>query len=299
MTVIASMKEFAITCHKILKSDRDVNIACAGFTGEGKSCFITHLLTEYSKISCMPFSFKSNLTWNREELLTWIDGDKKSKSNDKGLKKGQMPEYSPIGVDELFTLFFKRNWYDNGQIEAISTLNMCRDRHLLIAGGIPNFWDLDGAFCNRIRFYIYIPTRGKAWIFEQENNPFASDPWNKSQNKSNFRRYKVPYKMPNFICEIKYNNWSFEEKKAYYLVRNTKRLHANDKQVKEKIEKYKDIKEQRDKLIRILINQNHDLYNNHKEFCDKNNITKLKLKDISNNLGLSIEAIRLINMGKL
>lgn len=298
MSIIVSMKDFAKTSHQILLSDRDVNLGVAGFTGEGKSCFISQFLKEYSKIAGVDFNFHNNMTWNRKELMTWIDGDKKSKIVD-GLRDGQKPEFTPIQVDELFTLFFKRNWYEDGQIEAISTLNMCRDRHLLIAGGIPNFWDLDGAFCNRIRFYVYIPSRGKAWIFEQENNPFSTDPWNKTHNKQNFRRYKVPYKLPNFICEIHYDDWTPEEKKDYYAVRNTKRLQAGVKEKKEKIEKYRDIKEARDKLLRILINSNHDLYNNHQAFCKLNNISKLTLKALSEHIGLSIEAVRLIVMGKL
>lgn len=271
---VKSLDFFAETIHKLAISDRDINIGCSGATGEGKSCFLTKLFKVYSKYSGISWGF-NNMTWSRKELLGWIDGDKKNKVK-------QLPEYSSILVDELFMLFYKRNWYDEGQIDAIGTLNMCRDRHLLIGGNIPNFWDLDTAFSTRIRFYVYIPFRGVAWVFEQENNPFSNDVWNRSKNEKMFRKhFKKPYLIPNFLCEIHYPDWTPKEKEEYYNVRNTKRLTALDVNKVEKIERYKDIKEQRDKLIRLIFNDNKKLTN----------------KDMAEVLGISGEAVRLIREG--
>lgn len=267
------MSFFAETLYKLSQSDRDVNIGVSGFTGEGKSCFLTQLFFEYSKISHIPWTFE-HMTWSRKELLGWIDGTKDNKIE-------QLPEGSAILVDELFMLFYKRNWYDEGQIDAIGTLNMCRDRHLLIGGNIPSFWDLDGSFSSRIRFYIFIPMRGIAWVFQQENNPFAVDVWNRAKNEKAFRRMTDPYLLPNFLCEIHYPDWTPSQKREYYKVRNSKRLLALDTNQKEKIEKYRDIKRQRDELIRLLMNTNK----------------KLKLKDLSDLIGISKEAVRLIKEG--
>ena len=178
-------------------------------------------------------------------------------------------------------LFYKRNWYDEGQIDSIGTLNMCRDRHLLIGGNIPNFWDLDGAFTSRIRFYAYIPRRGVAWIFEQENNPFSLDVWNRAKGERTFRKFKTPYLLPNFLTEIHYSDWNPKEKKRYYEIRNKKRITAIDGSKKEKVERYKDIKSQRDKLIRTIFNMDKSLKN----------------KDIGALVGLSTSAIRMIREG--
>jgi len=270
---IKTMKFFAETIYKLSLSDRDINIGVGGFTGEGKSCFLTQLFFLYGKISSIKWNF-DKMTWSRKELMGWIDGDKKNKIK-------QLPEYSSILVDELFMLFYKRNWYDEGQIDSIGTLNMCRDRHLLIGGNIPNFWDLDTAFTSRIRFYVYIPFRGVAWVFEQENNPFSNDVWNRSKNEKTFRKYKTPYLLPNFLCEIHYPDWTAKQKIDYYHIRNTKRLTALDVNKDEKVERYRDIKKQRDNLIRMLMNTN----------------SKLKNKDISEVLGISTEAVRLIKEG--
>lgn len=248
---VITVTEFATVIHKLLRSDRDVNLGIGGMTGEGKSTFATGLQKEYAKVSNTSWDF-SRMTWDREELLTWIDGKPDSKvDRSTGLRDGQLPEYSAILPDELLPLFYKRNWFDDDQIDAVSTFNMCRDRHLFVAGNIPSFWDLDSSFLKRIRFYAYVPERGRVWIFEQENNPFAEDPWNRSENKKTFRKKKNPYHCPNFLFEIHYDDWTPSEKEEYLKIRNNKRLQAT-KRGSKGIEKYKDIKEQRNKLITLI-----------------------------------------------
>ena len=229
-------------CHDILRSDRDVNIGGSGMTGEGKSCFYTQLLKEYGKISGTYWGF-DRMTWSRKELLEWIDG------------KDRLPRYSSILADELFLMFYRRNWSDEGQIDAIGLFNMCRDRRLLIAGNIPQFWDLDGAFQSRIRFYSFIPKRGKAWIFQQETNPFTNDVWNTRINQKIIRRYGNPYKCRNFLFEVHFNDWSPEEKKEYYDIRNSKRKvgMAEQKTDKKEKETFPHLREARNNLILRLI----------------------------------------------
>lgn len=276
---IETLDGFAKIIHRLLNSDRDVNIGVAGFTGEGKTTFISQLLKNYSKISGTYWGF-DRMTWSRKELMKWIDGEKKSKAK-KGLKEGQLPEYSSILADELFPMFYRRNWYEEEQIDAIKTFNMCRDRHLLLAGGIPNFWELDGGFINRIRFYVYVPKRGIAWVFQQENNPFCNDNWNVLENKKRFRKKKNPYNISNFICEIRFPDWSPKEKKEYYKIRAVKRVAAIDQNKSEKTERYTSIKAQRDELIRLVINK----------------IEGITHKDIAEVLGISKAAVSMIYNG--
>lgn len=252
---VITVTEFATVIHKLLRSDRDVNLGIGGMTGEGKSTFATSLQKEYARVSNTSWDF-SRMTWDREELLTWIDGKPDTKEDrSTGLREGQLPEYSAILPDELLPLFYKRNWFDDDQIDAVSTFNMCRDRHLFVAGNIPSFWDLDSSFIKRIRFYAYVPERGRVWIFEQENNPFAEDPWNRSENKKIFRKKRNPYYCPNFLFEIHYDDWTPSEKDEYLKIRNTKRLQATKRGGKNN-EKYKDIKEQRNKLILLIYDIN-------------------------------------------
>jgi len=217
---LMSVKGFATKIHKILLTDRGVNLGCGGFTGEGKSTFTTLLEKEYSKVSNTKWDF-SHMTWDRKEMMKWIDGEGKE-------KKGQLPEYSAILPDELFHMFYRRNWFMTSQIDAISTFNMCRDRHLLVAGNIPNFWELDTGFTNRIMFFVYIPRRGTAWVFQQDDNPFIDDPWNRRVNSKLFKRYGNPYKCKNFLCEIHFPDWDEQEKKEYLKIRNQKRLLKNN-----------------------------------------------------------------------
>lgn len=274
---IESLKTIAKNIDKLLISDRDVISVVGGMTGEGKSTFMGKLMIEYEKLHKKKWSF-DNITWSREELETWIDGD------DKGKK--QKPEYEAILVDELISLFFKRNWYESPQKGAIELLNKCRDRHLFIGGNIPNFWDLDSSFLSRIRFYFYIPLgRGKAWMFQQEDNPFTNDKWNVNENRKIFRKKKSPYRCPNFVCEIRFDDFTIEEKKKYLQIRNTKRKNTEQQSKRQRIERYGKIKQQRDLIIRELFKSNEKLTNS--------DVSDILHKELSS------EAIRLIRVGAL
>lgn len=287
-----SLDGFATIIYKMLRSDRDNNIVVGGFTGEGKTTLDIQLIKAYCRVAGVPFSFENNITWQREELLAWIDGKADTVAGKDGLRPEQKPEYTPILVDELFLLFYKRTWFDSAQIDAVATLNMCRDRHLLILGNVPNFWDMDGAFLSRVRFYVYVVKRGVAWVFEQEANPFTADPWNRNANKMLFRRLKSPYRMPNFVCELEFTDLSPDEKAEYLRIRNIKRVMAVQNK-DPKRERYTRIKGQRDELIRLLFDVNERLG---KEFKGVG-LRKLSNKGVAALLGISEEAVRKARIG--
>lgn len=304
MKAVETLAAFAEIIFQFLKSDRDVVVGVGGFTGEGKSTFTTKLQKEYAKVSGTPWGFH-RMTWSRDELLKWIDGKEGSEPGPDGLREGQLPEYSAILPDELFTMFYRRNWYDDDQISAIATFNMCRDRHLFVAGNVPDFWDLDTGFVKRVRFYVYIPERGRAWIFQQENNPFATDPWNISENRKSFRKKKNPYSIKNFVCEIHFPDWDPEEKKQYYRIRNEKRLLAIKEGKKKKRDRYANIKGQRDNIMRSWVDYmaltKKEIIKLCCESCKKalKKTTKpLSDKVIGEVVGMSSEAVRLIKGGQ-
>jgi len=250
-----------------------VIVGTGGFPGGGKTRFSDALLREYCEIADTYYDF-DRMTWSRKEVLKWIDGEGKE-------KKGQLSEYSGIHIDELFAMFYKRNWYEKDQIDAITVLNMCRDRHLLLCGNIPGFWELDGGFTSRVMFYVFIPRRGTAWVFEQEVNPWSEDPWNRLDNKKKFRKTKNASHATNFVCQIHYDDWTTDEKKRYYKIRNEKRTHAIKQNKSEHVERYGNLKQQRDTLLRMVFLANK----------------KLTLKDVADTTGLSISAVRMIREG--
>lgn len=215
----ATIKQFAVTLAKMGKSDRYNLMGVGGFMGEGKSCFLTQLADEYSKLVDTPYKYSENITWLRDELLEWVDGKNEDKTKQKS-------EYSAIVADEFISMFYKRNWYKEGQKDAVELFNKIRDRHLFIGGAIPNFWDLDKGLLANITYYVFIPERGRAWVFDQENNPFATDTWNVDANRKLFRKSKTPYKCPNFVVEILFNDWTPKDKERYYKIRNTKRINT-------------------------------------------------------------------------
>lgn len=246
MAIKEDINSFAKTIYKLLKSDRDVTMGVAGFTGEGKSTFLIQLQKAYAKVAGHKYKLSNNITWSRQELFKWIDGDKKG--------VGKKPEYTPINADELISMFFNRNWQEDKQIESIEKLNKCRDRHLFIGGNVPVIWQLDSALLTRLRFYGYIPRgRSRVWIFEQEDNPFSKDPWNIAENQKVFRRHKSPYKCPNFVCEVDYEDLNPEEKKEYLQLRNTKRLNTELQNKENRVLPFKKLLSQRNALIRWLM----------------------------------------------
>lgn len=278
MPLIESVEKFAKTIYEVAKSDRDVTLGCGGFSGEGKSVFLIHLCKAYSKLSNTKWTFKNNMTWSRDELFKWIDGEGEQHT-------GRKPEYTAINADEFVSMFFNRNWYEEKQIQAIEKLNKCRDRHLFIAGCIPVFWQLDTGLISRIRFYVYVPRgRGRAWVFQQEDNPFSKDAWNTAQNLKDFRKKRNPYSLPNFVCEIQFDDLDLKEKEEYLEVRNTRRLNTELQNTRDSRERYSKIKRQRDSLIREMFDVRPDLkYNDISEVMDET---------------LSVEAIRMINEGQ-
>lgn len=250
-----SVYKFAGLVWDIIQSDRDVIVGAAGFTGSGKSCLFTKIFQAYSQLSGTYWDF-DRMTWSNKELLKWIDGEGPEKT-------GQLAKNSGILVDELFRLFYRRLWYEKTRITTLSVLNMFRDRGLFVGGNIPNFWDLDPAFQNRVRFYIYVKERGHAWVFAQEENPFTADPWNVNENRKTFRKYKNPGRINNFVMSLYWDDWSPTEKEEYYEIRNKKRLTAEDeyKDQEEQKEKYTQIKKQRDTLILELFRREKKLTN--------------------------------------
>jgi len=223
-----SMNKFATFIYQILKADNQVLIGVGGETGRGKSTFLSQAFYEYGKVSGQGWGFE-NMTWSREELMKWIDGENRDDTPDPetGLRKGQKPQYSALMPDELIHMFLVDNRFDKEQQRAIMTLNMSRDRHLVIGGGVPNFWSLDSKSRDRFTMYVYIRRRGEAWVFVKEDNPFSKDLWNQRLNETSFRKNpNKPEKSPNYLCHVEFDDWEGDLREQYYAIRNEKRLKA-------------------------------------------------------------------------
>jgi len=272
MTKLENIRQVAKTIHEALHSDRDVNVAFGGMTGEGKTTCMWALYKAYCHVTGKEIDMNC-MTWNRDEMLKWVDGDKEG--------VGRLPEYSSIIADELISMFYKRNWYEDEQKAAIELFNKCRDRHLLIMGAVPNFWDLDSGMLSRFRFYVYIPYRGVAWVFQQENNPFAADQWNITDNRKVFRKQRVPYRCPNFLFEFRFDDFTKDEKKQYLQLRNTKRRDTENQNKKPKEEKYRNIKSQRDESIRMAYETGKYT---HKQISERVGIAQGHISEVCNGL---------------
>jgi len=265
-----TMNDFAKTIAAILKTDRWVFLVSDGDMGEGKSCFTSKLAQKVAQYTNTDFSYDDNMTYSRKELKKWIDGDN---------GKGQKPEYSTILADEIISMFFKRNWYDKDQIDGIELLNKCRDRHLCVMGNLPDFWDLDKGIYAAITFRVHIFERGIAWVFRKDRNAFTLDKWHRVHNEKVLKKGKYnPAPCLGFVCAIKFDDWSAEEKTHYYKVRNEKRKGTEGQRAKD--ERYTDIKNQRNILIRLVLKDVKDMNcTNLAELIGLHNSTIQKIKE--------------------
>lgn len=242
-----TIKELAATIAKTNKNDYYSLVVCDGRMGIGKSCFLTQLAEEYSKIMNVPYSYEQNVTWLRQEMVEWIEGKENGKE--------QKPEYSAIVADELISMFYKRNWYKDEQKDTVELLNKIRDRHLLLCGAVPNFFDLDKGFLNNVTFWVHIDRRGIAWVMQQERNMALADKWNERDLVKLVRKGRgTPYNSINFVAEIVYPDWTATDKKKYYAIRNEKRINTEGQNDKRNVQHSRAVT-QRNHLIRYLVNK--------------------------------------------
>jgi len=258
--VFESINEFADLCIGLQDKNQSPTIAVAGFKGIGKSTFSIQLYKAFCKKKGIPFGF-DRLTWSRQKLLTWIDGDKKAAADPiTGLRPGQLPKKSFIIADELFKMFYKRQWYASGQQDALAVLNTCRDRNLLMVGCNPNFFALDKDFRDTIMFYVFIQDQGLAVVYEQEGNAFTTDQWNADENKKLIRKYKKDAsRLPNYLCQFHFPDLPDDEKIAYEALRNQKRIDEMNEQPTDKVSKITKASKQRDDVIKIVKRLHPDL----------------------------------------
>ena len=247
---VESIKSFAKIISGISQTDRWVFLVCSGDMGEGKSCFTDKLSREVAKLNKTHFSLKNNMTYSRKDLKKWIDGEGPE-------KKGQKPECSVVLADEIISMFFKRNWYDYKQIDGIELLNKCRDRHLVILGNVPNFWDLDSAIYPIVTFWVHIHERARAWVIRKDPNPFTSDKWHRKENEKIFNKNNNPYKCHGFVCEIHWPDWTNDERADYYSIRNVKRINTEGQ--RGNVERYANVKNHRDNAIRYVFQIKPDI----------------------------------------
>lgn len=235
-----NVKQIAEFIADVLKSDREGIIVVDGDKGEGKSVLMAQICAATAPLTGTTFSFKDNMTWQRKELKAWIDpGDE------------QKPEMSCIIADEIVSMFLAREWFDADQIDAIKLLNMCRDRHLLVCGALPNFWELDKAFRSQVRYWIHVERRGVGWMFEKSHNPGARDKWMQREIEKAYVKHGNPSKAPNFVCRVLWDDWDKWTKARYLRIRNTKRVGVeNQRRVPVRI---REVTAQRDRLIRFAI----------------------------------------------
>lgn len=222
---VTTIPAFAKLIVDVLESDRDMLVVISGYVGVGKSVFNYQLLVEATQqirergLSKEVWNPVKNLLFNREEFKEWVENT---------------PEYTACGADEAVGIFYARDYHDESQIALLKKLDRVRDKHLVMSLLIPNFFHIDKHIRDsRVMYWIHIDSRrGKgatgyahAFIFQKDDNPMTTDPWNLNVNRRRWSLGKIS-ESPNYVGEIVYKDMHPAIYAIYKKIKDAKRTIA-------------------------------------------------------------------------
>ena len=213
----------------VLVSDRDMVLVISGYPGVGKSV-LNYLLAvsiteELRKrgMTTKAWNPVKNLLFHREEFKNWVE---------------TAEEYEVGSADEAVGIFYSRDYHDETQIVLLKKLDRVRDRHLVMSLLIPNFFHVDKHIRDsRVMYWIHVDTRrgkGKdgyahAYIFQKDDNPMSTDPWNLGLNRKLWGQHKI-HDSPNYVGEIVYKDMHPAIYALYKKIKGVKREIAEIKE---------------------------------------------------------------------
>lgn len=261
---------------KRLRRDWDIVIALTGEEGSGKS-------TCAGLVGCL-VDKKFNLIDNMA-LLPDKDQIVKEYFN---LKK-----YQCYVIDEAIRSLYKMTFMTSVTQTLVRMWATERYQNKATILVIPRFTDLVENFRNhRVKLWIHVIARGRALVYIRDDDPHNTDPWNmnyarkikeKYNKKKNLslltieERINIEKKLPNFLFDFTFPDFSPEFKKAYQSLKVKSRdiLTKEKEDKKEEPKTIQDLKIQRDGLIYSLIEKG----TSQKEISKSFNLSIQKVKN--------------------
>jgi len=225
-----SMRDLAKCLYDRQQNKFDVIMIVDGPRGNGKSTFIYQLFRKMGKISGEKFRPRKDILFSRDDVMNALD-DKR---------------FGLIFADEMINAAHNRDFFSSDQKELIRMINMYRDHHNILAGAIPNFYDMDNQLRKLTTVRVTIIKRGLAVIqFAKTDAMFNSDVWHTKINEKietgyfNRRKMgkkaKAPYpKLVNFSGYLKFGKLQKKSEELYQEIKDRKRreirlLNTDDK----------------------------------------------------------------------
>ena len=155
----------------------DSVICITGRVGRGKSTLAIKLAEQIAKRAKVPFDLEENIIYDPNPK------DVKAKIWD-------LPEGSPVILDEGIRALYKRNWWTEENKFLVQMFNICRKKKKAIMICTPFFRQIDDGVRNeRVNLWIDLLDRGVAIAHVPADSQYMKDPWMVEQTEREIRKW--------------------------------------------------------------------------------------------------------------
>jgi len=205
-----------------LRKDWDIVVALSGEEGSGKSTLGGLMASLVDK----KFNLIDNMALLPDEKQVVREYCKLNK-------------YQCYVIDEAVRAFYKMNFMTTMTQTLVKMWATERYQNKATFLIIPRFTDLVENFRNhRVKLWIHVMARGRALVYIRDDDPHNNDPWsinlarkiksryNKKKNLSLLtieERIAIERKLPNFLFEFEFPDYTPEFKKAYQKLKEDSR----------------------------------------------------------------------------
>jgi len=229
---IITIKSMGKEIRQRLKADFDAVLAVSGADpGIGK----THLGIQLGMQIDKNFDLDKNIAYlpDDQEIIE---------------KFNKIDQYSVLQIDEAGNVLYKLQWMSRMQ-QSINQMYMTeRKQNKCTILCIPRFTDLNEHFRNyRVKFWIWIPTRGVGILYRRDDDKDARDPWHFDDNRRFKRKFwerrgkrmteitieelvKIEKQTTNYVCHFTFDKLPEELENKY------KEYHAKYKKISQERE---------------------------------------------------------------
>lgn len=217
------------------EADADAQVAFTGLRGTGKSTFTLGATMRLEKYLGGEWSLEQNVLWTYREIMRGLTDESPSHA---------------IAIDEAVLVALNRNFGRSWQKKLVQLLNTAREYHKISFWNIPMFRRLDPGVREQFQYWVWIPRRGEALVFQRSVNPAAKDPWNldymewyirqRAKNDWNVDEVvEAAMEVPNFSMYFKFPKVDEKIRRAY-------------KEIAKKMKKRLDADEEEDESVQVV-----------------------------------------------
>ena len=208
------------------RNEYDCILLVTGLTGKGKSTLILKFLSRFKG-----FQMRKHLVYSREDTINLLRDQK----------------FSFCWNDELIASGYKREHWNNLQIQLIKILTQYRCNWNIFAAALPVFFTADKEMLKQFSINIDVIGRGEGIIHMRRNGRrYNDDPWDTKYNakledswskmKQRNPNFKIPYwKYTTYVGHLYWNDITKNQREIYESTRDRKKAkisNAEDSQEK-------------------------------------------------------------------